>query len=247
MSIDGGEALAPPLRVGVDSAPPPPMCFGVPGSPEFRGFEVDLVNTLAARLQRPLHCEASLWVDLLERLTSGDLDVVCTAATITPERERRFRFSRPYLRTQLALMCRRDRPVSTLSGFAGRLGVRPGTPAEAYGVSHAPALSRFHFNTEVYQALEERSIDAVVDDLPIGAWFAAQSPMLRVGAPLDGTDAVYALVLSKEAAALKLAVDAALGAMFDDGTYARLYDAWLTAVVGDACDVTKTQEGRVTS
>ena len=37
------------LRVGVDAAPPPPLCYGVPGDPEFKGFEVDLMHALAER------------------------------------------------------------------------------------------------------------------------------------------------------------------------------------------------------
>lgn len=229
---------SPLLRVGVDAAPPPPLCLGVPGDSDFKGFEVDLMHTLAARLQRTLTFEASLWTNLLERLHAGELDLVCTAATITPERERRFLFSAPYLRTRLAVICRRDEPVLSLTGFGGRVGARAGTPAEGYAVASGAQPSQFHFNEEVYRALEDRALDAVVDDLPIGAWFAAQSPALRVGASLDGTEARYGFVMSRDAGTLKEAVDAAIDAAVEDGTYARLYDTWLRALVGSACDIT---------
>lgn len=232
-------AGSPPLRVGVDAAPPPPLCFGLPGDPDFKGFEVDLMRTLADRLQRRLTFEASLWTDLLDRLETSRLDLVCTAATITPERERRFLFSAPYLRTELAVICRRREAVVSLAGFDGRVGVRAGTPAEAYAAARDVEVSRFHFNEEVYRALEDRALDAVVDDLPIGAWFAAQSPALRVGAPLDGTDARYGLVLARDAAALKAAVDAAIGSAVEDGEYASLYNRWLSELVGGACDITR--------
>ena len=39
------------LSVGVDSAPPSPMQIGRAGTPEFSGFEVDLLNGIGARLQ----------------------------------------------------------------------------------------------------------------------------------------------------------------------------------------------------
>jgi ABC-type amino acid transport substrate-binding protein len=228
---------ASPIRVGVDAAPPPPMCFGVPDDPDFKGFEIDLLRTLGERLRRELIFEASLWTDLLVRLEAGHLDLVCTAATITPEREQRLLFTAPYLRTQLALISRRDKPIVTLTAIDGRVGVRAGTPAEAYATDRGVERSRFHFNDEVYRALEARSLDVVVDDLPIGAWFAAQSPGLHVSASLDGTEARYGIVLRRDAVPLKSALDQAMAAAIADGTYARLYDRWLRDLVGDACDV----------
>ncbi len=226
-----------PLRVGVDAAPPPPLCCGVPGDPEFKGFEVDLMHALAERLERPLAFHASLWTELLERLQADQLDLICTAATITPERERQFLFSAPYLRTRLAVISRRDGTVVGLTGFSGRVGVREGTPAEAYAVDCGVQPLRFHFNEEVYRALEERTLDAVVDDLPIGAWFARRSAAFQL-ASLDGTDAAYGVVMRHDAAELSAALDWVMRSAIIDGTYAELYDRWLRALVGDACDVT---------
>lgn len=226
-----------PLRVGVDTAPPPPMCFGLPGTNAFTGFEVDLLDSLAARLARDLAFEASLWTELLARLNAGDLDLVCTAATITPEREERLLFSRPYLRTALALVCRRDCPIATLEGVSGLVGARANTPAEAYALARTTRLSTFHFNTDAYRALEDGTLDAVVDDLPIGGWFAAQSRALLVGAQVPGTEAEYGLVFARSQTALKRAFDSALVDLVQTGIYGRLYEQWMAPVVGDACDI----------
>jgi polar amino acid transport system substrate-binding protein len=225
------------LRVGVDAAPPPPLCYGVPGDPEFKGFEVDLMHALAEQLERPLTFHASLWTELLDRLQAGQLDLICTAATITPERERQFLFSAPYLRTRLAVISRRDEAVVGLTGFSGRVGVREGTPAETHATNCGLQPVRFHFNDEVYLALEEGTLDAVVDDLPIGAWFARQAAALQL-ASLDGTDAQYGLVIRRDAPELKAALDRAMRSVIIEGTYSRLYERWLKALVGDACDVT---------
>jgi ABC-type amino acid transport substrate-binding protein len=225
------------LRVGVDAAPPPPLCYGVPGDPKFKGFEVDLMHALAERMERPLTFHAWLWTELLERLQADELDLICTAATITPERQRQFLFSAPYLRTRLAVISRRDEAVVGLSGFSGRVGVREGTPAEAHAVGCGVQPLRFHFNEEIYRALEERTLDAVVDDLPIGAWFARQAVALQL-ASLDGTDAQYGLAMRRDAPELKAALDRAMRSAIIEGTYSGLYQRWLKALVGDACDVT---------
>jgi ABC-type amino acid transport substrate-binding protein len=195
------------------------------------------MHALAERLERPLTFHASLWTELLERLQADQLDLICTAATITPERERQFLFSAPYLRTRLAVIARPDEAVVGLTGFSGKVGVREGTPAEAYVVDCGVQPLRFHFNEEVYRALEERTLGAVVDDLPIGAWYARQAAALQL-ASLDGTDAQYGLVMRRDAPELKAALDRAMRSVIIEGTYSRLYESWLKALVGDACDVT---------
>jgi ABC-type amino acid transport substrate-binding protein len=48
------------LVVGVDQAPPAPMNFRLPGSPEFRGFEVDLTNAVANHLAIDVECDDSI-------------------------------------------------------------------------------------------------------------------------------------------------------------------------------------------
>jgi polar amino acid transport system substrate-binding protein len=232
--------LAAPLRVGVDLAPPAPMCFGVPGTPEFKGFEVDLIHAIAERLGRPMQAEASLWAELLDRLNGDALDLICTAVTVTPERQQRFEFSEPYLRTRLAIVCRRDRPVRALTPRAHRVAVRVNTPAERHARQAVPReVLSLHFNDEIYRTLEDDRVDAVVDDHPIGAWFAAQSPLLTVGAPVPDTDAVYSLAFRRGNVVLKDTIDRVLREVFADGSYARFYDTWMAPIVGDACDVTR--------
>lgn len=224
------------LRVGVDAAPPPPLCHGLPGNPDFRGFEVDLMQVLAQRLGRALTFQASRWTELLDRLEAGDLELICTAATITSERQARFLFSEPYLRTTLALISRGDAHVHSLAGFGGVVGARAGTPAEAYAVESGLEPVRFHSNGEIYRELERGALGVVVDDLPIGAWFAAHGQRLQV-ATVKGTDGRYGVVMRRDAAELKTAVDIALRALLADGTYTQLYDKWLRPLLEDLCDI----------
>lgn len=250
-------ALEPPLRIGVDLAPPPPMCYGLPGEPDFVGFEVDLLQAIGARLGRAITAEAALWAELLERLDTHTLDLICTAVTITPERETRFAFSRPYLATGLTIVSRRDEREPPASPEAlgalpssARIGARINTPAERLarraagnGGAH---VATFHHNDEVYAALRSGSVAAVVDDWPIGAWFAAQraadavtpAAALVAHGIIPGTEARYGLAMRRDDAGLVAAVNGALDAIISDGTYASAYRAWMWPFVGNTCDVT---------
>jgi ABC-type amino acid transport substrate-binding protein len=49
------------LIVGIDAAPPPPLHMGEPDSPDFSGFEVDLMAALAGDLGVTVRCRSVLW------------------------------------------------------------------------------------------------------------------------------------------------------------------------------------------
>ena len=225
---------ARPLVVGVDLAPPGALNLGVPGTPDFRGFEVDLLAELSARLGRPLRFQAGLWADLLNRLNSGQLDLICTAVTRTPERERQFAFSRPYLRVVLALVCRPDSVVPSLDHVKGPMAVRVNTLAELHLREHFPGVIRtFHHNTDVYGAVTSRTVAAAVDDLPIAAYFAHTSSDLCVAATLPNTESEYGLVMRQTDQDLRGAIDRAILQLRADGTYQQFYARWLQPFLGD--------------
>jgi ABC-type amino acid transport substrate-binding protein len=54
--------------VGIDDSPPPPMELGEPGTPEFRGYEVDILETVAARLGLSLKFRRAVWSQILDEL-----------------------------------------------------------------------------------------------------------------------------------------------------------------------------------
>ena len=73
----------PILRIGIDDAPPVPMQIGTPESGDFHGYEVDLLQKLAERLDFTIQYRRVLWSALVGELSSGNLDLVCSAATVT--------------------------------------------------------------------------------------------------------------------------------------------------------------------
>jgi polar amino acid transport system substrate-binding protein len=217
------------LTVGVDESPPPPMCFGLPGTPEFRGFEVDLLDAIALRLGVTLRCESALWSEAFEALQAGRFEMICTAATITPQRRQSVDFSEPYLETELALIVRRESSIRYLDDLTGRsVGVRIATGAEEFVREHCrPAIIQtFDLNVDAYQALRDGQVDAVIDDQPIGTFFAHAVKGLSVAPPLAGTGLQYGMVFAKGNDRLRLAVNQALANLRTDGTWERLRRRW---------------------
>jgi ABC-type amino acid transport substrate-binding protein len=216
------------IIVGVDESPPPPLCVGLPGSPDFRGFEVELVEDLARRLGVCLRWRSAYWRVALDALASGELDAICSAATITPDRCAVVDFSAPYLECALTVVTR-DVVVADVRALDGlRVGVRVATEAEAFAGGHGQpsAIETFDLNEAAYQALAVGELDAVVDDLAIATYFARRRCGFRVSPPLAGTRGHYGLVMAKDREELCAAVNRGLDALRHDGTLETLRSRW---------------------
>jgi polar amino acid transport system substrate-binding protein len=205
------------------------MQFGPPGTPDFRGFEVDLLAALAAALEWTLEYRVALWSELLDRLAHGRVDLLCTAATVTPERASRFAFGQGYLATGLVQVTR----ARTGPGGhpANRVAVRAATVAEEWASAHLPeaTLIRFHLNTEAYQALRQGEVDALVDDEPIARFFVSAAPGLRIVTACPDTAAEYAIVFARGNEELRMAMDGVLREMIRSGGTEELRRKWLGA------------------
>jgi polar amino acid transport system substrate-binding protein len=80
--------------------------------------------------------------------------------------------------------------------------------------------------TEAYQALDRKTVDAVVFDSPVLLYYAAtegKGKVTTVGAPFRKED--YGIVFPR-GNPLRLEVNVALLRIREDGTYQRLYDKW---------------------
>ena len=216
------------LQVGIDDAPPVPLQIGSPESGDFRGFEVSLLKLLAGHLGCTLRYRRALWSVLVGELSTGKLDLVCSAATVTAERTRQVDFCKPHLKLRLAAIVR-EGSSTAIDWQTARLGVRSGTTAEIFVARQTclrgPELLS-ESNDEVYKALAEGLVDAVIDDSPIALHFARAVPGLRYAGPFAGTTGEYAVMLRKGDAALRERINLALRTMEADGTLPALRKTW---------------------
>jgi ABC-type amino acid transport substrate-binding protein len=219
------------LRVGVDESSAPPLCFGPPGTAEFRGFEPDLLGAIAGKLGLTLRCAVVGWSDALVQLQQGQLDMLCRAVTITPERRRLVDFSDPYLETELTLVVRRDSPIRDPGDLIGlSVGLRRATVAEEFVRKNCPAATvrTFEMHAEPYRALADRAVDAVVDHAQLATYFARAEVGLRVSGALEGTKLRCGMVLAPGNEPLRRSVNQALAQLQANGTLEGLRRRWFT-------------------
>src|SRR5918992_2218290 len=94
------------LTVGSD-IPFPPFEFRESG--ELTGFEVELVEELARRLDLRVRWVDNAFDTIFTQLAAGRYDVVASATTITEERQQMVDFTDPYYAAQQALTVNTER------------------------------------------------------------------------------------------------------------------------------------------
>lgn len=220
------------LKIGLDSAAPFPLHSDY-NSAVFEGFEVDLMKAVAEIMDLELHYEVSLWQNILEKLYKGELDMICSAVTMTASRQMILEFSQPYLQFQLCAVVNRGDVFTELADFKNKkIGIRIATEAEKYVMATFPGNPTHHAetNNELYQKLIARKIDVLIDDSPIAGGFLHKHDNLTAGMCMPGTESQYAIAMKKGDVALKNEINYTLTLLKDNGTYDQIFKKWFSNI-----------------
>jgi polar amino acid transport system substrate-binding protein len=221
------------------------ICSDIPYSPfefedednpgEFTGFDVDLVDTVAAELGLETEWRVSAFDTILASLAAGDCDMVASAMTITDERAEQAGFSSPYYNSQQSLLVRAEdaETYATLADLGGQtIGVQAGTTGQELAEAEKPegaTVRAYEGGEDLFLPLQSGDIAAVLQDLPVNGYRAAQDDAFVVTESL-GTEEQYGFAFSLDNEALLEAFDGVLTGFFDDGTYDDIFSEWF----GDA-------------
>lgn len=220
------------LKVGLDSAAPFPMHSDY-NSERFEGFEVDLLQAITKHLDLEVVYEVSLWSTILEKLFKGELDLICSAVTVTASRQHILEFSNPYLYFRLCAVIGQDDSLAGLHQFKNKaIGVREATEAEKYVREQFPANNIVYAETnkELYRKLQSGKIDMLIDDSPIAGGFLQKNKKLKIGMFLPKTDSSYAIAMKKGDVQLKQQFNDTLTFLKENGTYQQIYKKWFSEI-----------------
>lgn len=191
----------------------------------FRGFDVELVQALAQKLAKPVTFAQVRWTDLPRFVDEGGapVDVIASGVTITAERQRHGRFTRPYLKNRTVVMGRNLGPTlgqkETLSGRL--LGVNRGGYLEGIARSRFPdAIIRpVDKNEQLAAFLERGSFDFFMSDALEADKFMA-SHQVRVVLTLEAQE--HALYVPMSGGELVHKLDTALATLLQSGVVTQL-------------------------
>lgn len=225
------------LRVGIDAAIGGPYMFWNSKTQFYDGFELEIIQEIAARLNiepRPINIP---WTTQPENLASRQVDILLSAreegALESGDTKGKFIETTPYYRSAQRLLIRADgTQIKSLRDLIGkRVGVVANSGgaaiAETYNKNRGNAIRLFSsrdLDRMVIQ-MRERQLDAMILDEPVAVWQVRNNPnFIIVGEPLISIR--LAAIINKDDVSLKKAVDKALTEMLQDGKLEQILKRW---------------------
>ncbi len=215
------------LRVATAPASPPFSFQGQDG--KIQGFDIDLINAIGQKAGLEIQFQFVRFERIIPLVAAGKVDVAISAITITAKRLQTIDFSQPYFKSGLAIAIRKDNTqITEAKSLEGKIiGVRIGTTAadRAAQIPNAQ-LSFFDFGSFQLQELYNGTVDAVIRDAPILQYLLTQGGFnqIKILKELLSED-YYGIALPKNSPKLP-AVNDALKALINKGSYAQIYQKW---------------------
>lgn len=224
------------------------VCTNVPFEPfeymdgsEYVGFDMDLMNLLAERLDQTVEVVEIDFDSIASgsALNAGTCDIAASGLSITEERQEAMGMSQAYYRADQALVVPAGSAVATLDDLSGmRVAVQSGTTGETYADEHAAEFGyepvAFETMGDIDSALKAGSVDASIADLATWTAMIGDDTALTLVQTIE-TAEHYGFAVQKDDAELLKEVNAMLDQAFKDGTYKELYEKWIgEPYTGDA-------------
>ncbi|MGV9676287.1 glutamate ABC transporter substrate-binding protein [Nocardia sp. NPDC003482] len=211
--------------------------FRAPISGTLAGFDVDIAKEIARDLFGDPERVEYRMLSSAEReraLQEHTVDVVVKTMTITCDRRQRVDFSTTYFLSHQRILAMRNSGITGLGDLAGkRVCVAAGTTSLNLIRRRQPAASILTVPAwaDCLVVLQQRQVDAISTDDALLAGLAIQDPYTTmVGDNLS--DEPYGVGIPKGNDDMVRFVNGTLERIRSDGTWNRLYQAWVLPVLG---------------
>ena len=217
------------LRWAADAEGGAPYVFRDPRNPSrMIGFEVDLMDEIAAKLGMKGQFVQNQWDSLIPGLKRGDYDVAVNGIEITEDRKREVLFSDPYFVTFEQITVRREnQDIQSLDDAQGKIaGTLKYSLAERMLRAHGGIEVRgYDSQTTIYEDLANGRVDFVLLDQPVAVYYGNPDPRLKsVGRPIG--EMSYGIAVPMANPALQQRINRALRELRNEGRLRELYDRW---------------------
>ena len=228
-TTSGGGGGGETLTVGSDVPYPPFEEFGKNKS-EFKGFDIELIEAIAAKIDRKPQFIDTSFDTIFRDLAQGKFEMVASATTITDEREETVDFTNPYYlpSAQSILVTKGTTGIKTEKDLDGKtVGVQQGTTGEEYVEEETDAgeVRTYPQGPDTIPALNAGTIDAVVIDRPVAERVIEKDSGIEIAGGIE-TEEQYGFVVPQGEEELLDELNEALSEVIDSGEYETIYKKW---------------------
>ncbi|MFF4594926.1 ABC transporter substrate-binding protein [Amycolatopsis sp. NPDC001319] len=223
------------ILVGQDQTYPPNEFQDEGG--KVTGFDVDLGTAIGQKLGLKMEFQNAAFDGIIPGIQAGKYELAMSSFSINPERLQTVDMV-SYYKAGTSLAVLKGNPDGlNLDDLCGKkMGVQKGTTqvddlqtrSDACTKAGKPAIdvTQLQAQTDVNLALTAKRVQGELADSPVIDYAVKQTggQLEVVGAPYD--TAPYGIVLKKDSGDYTKAVQQAVQALIDDGTYKKILDKW---------------------
>ncbi|MGC5583179.1 amino acid ABC transporter substrate-binding protein [Ornithinimicrobium sp. W1665] len=202
-----------------------PFSYHEDGSGDLVGYDVEVVEAVAERLDLEVQFQETQWDAIFAGLEAGRFDVIANQVSINPEREEAYLFSTPYTVSPGVVVTSEDTDdITSLADLEGMIAAQSLT-SNWYEVaeSNGAQVEAVEGWAQAVALLEQGRVDATVNDKLTFLDYTNERPDSPIKIAVETEDAslnAFAFAQGKEE--LVSAVDEALAELEADGTLAEL-------------------------
>src|SRR6056297_1538324 len=231
-SIAAAEELAELKEKGVIriamSGAYPPFNF-VNDQNEVVDFDPAIGAEIASRMGLEVEIVTTAWDGIIGGLLANKYDAIVGSMTITEERDEVVDFVGPYYTTKRAIFTKPDSGVTSVSQLDDvRLGVTLGETHEQWARERGYSIRTYKGLPELLLELQNGRVDAIVNDSIAAILAMNENGYEYYMLPDLETDVIGAGIAIREGnPELQAAMQEALDAMMEDGTYLAIAEEWV--------------------
>jgi len=225
------------LTVGSDTTYPPQEYIDT-ATNQATGFDVDLITAIAQRMGLQTKVVTTSFDTIINSLVAKRFDVVISAVSVTPERQKKVDFV-PYFNAGESLLVKAGNPLnikSTADLCGQKVGVQNGTIEQTDLTTATDAckkagksaieITALTNQTDVIQLLASSRVVATYQDSPVTDYFNKQHPgQFTVGGSVVNAG-LEGIVVRKGDSSMLNAIQTAFNQLKANGTYNSLIQKW---------------------
>lgn len=206
-----------------------PFSFHEDGSGDLTGYDVEVVEAVAAELGVEVKFEETQWDAIFAGLEAGRFDVIANQVSITPERTEAYTFTEPYTVSTGVIVVRTDNEdITSFESLAGKRTAQSLTSnwytlAEDSGAT----IEAVEGWAQSVALVEQERVDATINDKLTFLDYQQTNDAsgLKIAAETQ-EESLSAFAVAKDATALAEAIDEALAKLTEDGTLAEISEKY---------------------
>ena len=217
------------VRVATDATWPPFESVNEQ-TKQIEGFDIDLLNAIAAKENLTIEYVNVAFDPLLAGVAQGQYDAAISSITITEDRKKEMLFSDPYFQAGQMVTVRVDNTTITSKNNLG--GKKVGAQLATTGAIEVDKIAGASLKTYddiglAFQDLMNGQIDAVVCDNPVAINYVGKNSTKLKTVGTTFTDENYGIAMAKGKTDLLNRLNAGLKKVKDEGLITTLSKKWL--------------------